>query len=273
MVTVRNAPEMPAMGLGTYRRRGAEGQAAIEAGIEIGYRHLDTAQDYDTEEQVGAAWQASGLKRDAFFITTKVATPNLGAGDVLPSVNQSLENLRTDQADLILIHWPAPNERVPLDVYVEQIGEVFTRGLARNIGVSNFTIAHIDAAQRILGEIPVLTNQVEVHPYLQNKKLVEHCHNVGVSITCYQPLARGDVASDPLLAEIGAAHDAGADQVALAYLMQRNLCVIPSSARKDRMQRNFDAQKITLTENDMERIARLDRGERHISPAWGPVWD
>lgn len=273
MVTVRNAPGMPIMGLGTYGRRGSDGQAAIETGISIGYRHLDTAQDYDTEAQVGAAWQASGLGRDAFFITTKVATTNLDSGKVLPSVERSLEILCIERADLVLIHWPSPDGRIPLEVYVEQIGEVFTRGLAKHIGVSNFTIAQIVASQRILGDIPIFTNQVEVHPYLQNRKLVDHCLKAGISITCYQPLAHGDVATDQVLSDIGTPLGAGADQVALAYLMQQGLCVIPSSARADRMQRNFDAQNFTLTDADMDRIAKLDRGERHIDPAWGPDWD
>ncbi|MCB1518805.1 MAG: aldo/keto reductase [Hyphomicrobiaceae bacterium] len=261
------------MGLGTYGRRGPEGQNAIETALEIGYRHLDTAQDYDTEAETGAALRASGLARDDVFVTTKVRTGNLGDGKVVPSVRQSQDMLGLDQIDLVLIHWPAPNNSIPLPVYVEQLAEVARLGLARHVGVSNFTIAMIDEARSILGDIPIFTNQVEVHPYLQNRKLVDHCLATGASITCYQPLAHGSVADDETLRDIGNRHGAGPDQVALAYLMQQDLCVIPSSANRERMQRNFDAQSIELDANDMDRIAGLERGWRRIDPGWGPDWD
>ncbi|MCB9992886.1 MAG: aldo/keto reductase [Hyphomicrobiaceae bacterium] len=261
------------MGLGTYGRRGREGQAAIEAGLEIGYRHLDTAQDYLTEEENGAALRASGLQRDEVFVTTKVRTGNLGPGKVVPSVRESLDTIGIDKLDLVLIHWPSPNGEIPLPVYVEQLAEVSALGLSRHVGVSNFTIALIDEARDILGDVPIYTNQVEVHPYLQNRKLVAHCHSLGISVTAYQPLAHGSVAEDAVLTEIGRAHGAGADQVSLAFLMQMGLSTIPSSARKERMVRNFVAQEITLTDTEMARIATLDRGWRRIDPAWGPDWD
>lgn len=267
------AGAMPLMGLGTYGRRGAEGQAAMETALEVGYRLLDTAQDYNTEEPCGAAFRASGLAREEVFFTTKVATGNLGAGKVVPSVHKSLETLGLDKLDLVLIHWPAPNGEIPLSVYVEQLAEVLDSGLTTHIGVSNFTIALIDEALDILGGRPLLTNQVEVHPYLQNVKLAEHCKAKGVSITCYMPIAKGRIGADPVMQEIAQAHGATPEQVSLAFLMQQDMAVIPSSANEGRMRQNFAATELTLTGEEMDRVRTLDRGMRLVDPEWGPDWD
>lgn len=264
---------MPLMGLGTYGRRGAEGQKAIEAAIQIGYRQLDTAQDYNTEDSVGGAMKASGLARDNFFVTTKVATGHLGDGKLLPSVDKSLKTLGIDQIDLLLIHWPAPNGDIPLKTYIDQISEAHERGLAKHIGVSNFTIALIDETLDLLDGRPLLTNQVEVHPFLQNRKLVEHCRARNVGITCYMPLAQGRIGADPVMQSIATAHDATPEQVSLAYLMQQDMAVIPSSANTTRLQQNFAASALSLTDADIEKIDGLDRGMRIINPDWGPDWD
>lgn len=273
MTSTRHASDMPLMGLGTYGRRGAEGQKALEAGLEIGYRLLDTAQDYGTEAQCGDALRASGLKRDDVFVTTKVRTGNLGPGLVVPSLEQSLETIGIDKLNLALIHWPSPNGEIAPHIYLEQIAEAHERGLARHIGVSNFTIALIDETRRVWGDMPIYTNQVEAHPFLQNRKLVDHCLANQVSITCYQPLAHGRVVDDPTICSIADEVGAGPDQVALAFLMQQGMAVIPSSARIDRMKRNFEALQIKLTDAHMQRMAGLDRGERNIDPEWGPHWD
>lgn len=264
---------MPLMGLGTYGRRGKEGQAAIESAIEIGYRHLDTAQDYNTEDSVGAAIKASGLPRAGFFVTTKVATGNLGAGKLIPSVEQSLETLGVDQIDLLLIHWPSPRGEVPLETYIAQIAEAHDKGLARHIGVSNFTIELIDKALGLLDGRPLLTNQVEVHPYLQNRKLVAHCRAKGVGITCYMPLAQGRIGADPVMQAIAKEHGATPEQVSLAYLMDQDMPVIPSSANTERLRQNFAALGVKLSREEKARIDELERGMRIINPEWSEEWD
>lgn len=264
---------IPPMGLGTWGRTGEDGAKAILAGIEIGYRHLDTAQSYDTEWSVGEAIRRSGLPRADFFVTTKVATGNLGHGTFLPSLEKSLETIGVDQVDLTLIHWPSPGDAVPFESYIEDLATAKKHGLTRLIGVSNFTIAHLRRAEAILGPGEIVNDQVEVQPFLQNRKLVDYCDGACISVTAYVPLAKGKVADDPVLNRIGGKHGALASQIALAWLLQRGLIVIPASASRERMQSNFDAQKIRLSDAEMAEIATLDRGDRIIAPANGPAWD
>ncbi len=264
---------IPMMGLGTYGRLGEEGTRAIATALEIGYRHIDTAQSYGSEPMVGAALRQSGLPREEVFVTTKVAQTKLDPAQFVPSVDESLDALGLEQIDLVLIHWPSPGDAVPFESYVEDLGKIQDQGKARLIGVSNFTIAHLQRAEEILGPSRLHTNQVEIQPWLQNRKLVDFCQSRGITPTAYVPLAKGKVADDPTLGEIAAAHGCEASQVALAWLMQRGIAVIPASSNEGRMRSNFEAQEVTLTEAEMDRIAALDAGDRIIAPADGPDWD
>jgi 2,5-diketo-D-gluconate reductase B len=264
---------MPLMGLGTFGRTGAEGRDAILAALEIGYRHIDTAQTYETEGECGEAFRLSGLKRSDIHFTTKISTENFGPGALVPSLRRSLDRLGLDQVDLTLLHWPSPRGKVPLEVYVEQIGEAQMLGLTRNIGVSNFPIALLDAAQELLGDIRIVNNQFECHPYLQNKSLVDHCRRTGVSVTCYLPIARGKLAGDPVLEPLARSKNCSVEQLALAYNMARGLSVIPASANPDRLKTNFAAQALELTEADMAIIGGVERGTRYIDFDWAPQWD
>lgn len=175
---------MPLFGLGTFGRTGPDGIEAILAALEIGYRHLDTAQTYDTENECGVALRRCGLTREEVFVTTKISTDNFARGALLPSLRQSLDRLQLDQVDLTLIHWPSPRGKVELAVYIEQIAEAQALGLTRMIGVSNFPIALLKQAQAILGDTKIVNNQFECHPYLQNDKLVNYCQNNNISVTC-----------------------------------------------------------------------------------------
>ncbi|WEJ59785.1 aldo/keto reductase [Devosia sp. FJ2-5-3] len=264
---------MPLMGLGTFGRTGAEGRDAILAALEIGYRHIDTAQTYETEGECGEAFRLSGLKRSDIHFTTKISTENFDPGALVPSLRRSLDRLGQDQVDLTLLHWPSPRGKVPLEVYVEQIGEAQMLGLTRNIGVSNFPIALLDAAQELLGDIRIVNNQFECHPYLQNKALVDHCRRTGVSVTCYLPIARGKLAGDPVLEPLAKSKNCSVEQLALAYNMARGLSVIPASANPDRLRTNFAAQALELTEADMAIIGGVERGTRYIDFDWAPQWD
>ena len=264
---------VPALGLGTYGRTGAEGRAALETAVEIGYRHLDTAQDYGTEANVGATVRESGLQRDAFFVTTKIATGNLGAGEVIPSLERSCAVSGLDAFDLTLIHWPSPHGAIGPSVYLPQLAEAQARGLTRLIGVSNFTIALIEEAIGILGPNVIATNQIELHPYLQNRKLADFCMANGIRVTCYQPIAMGRVGDDAGMREIAAAHNASPEQVALAFEMAKGYVVIPASGRRAHLETNFAARHLKLAAEEVSRIEKLDRGQRYIDPAWGPDWD
>jgi 2,5-diketo-D-gluconate reductase B len=261
------------MGFGTYGRTGEAGIAAMLVALETGYRHLDTAQDYGTEKEVGQALRRSDLPRSAVFVTTKVATGNLGPGALVASLRQSLDNLQVERLDLALIHWPSPHNAVPLPVYIEQLAEAHALGLTRLIGVSNFPIAMLEAAQAVLGDLPIANNQVELNPLMQNSKLANYCTQRGISVTCYLPIARGILGDVPVIADIAARHAATPEQVALAFEFAKGYIAIPTSGRAERIRSNYLATRLTLDAADIAAIEAVDRGQRVIDPAWGPDWD
>ena len=185
MITLNNGVQMPALGLGVYQSPPEETAEAVFTALEIGYRHIDTAQSYDTEENVARAIRESGVRREDVFITTKVATVNLARKTFLPSVEESLRRLAVDRIDLTLVHWPSPNDTVPFEHYVEDIAAVQERGYSRLIGVSNFPIALLKRAEALIGAGRIAADQVEVHPYLQNRALRAHCGEAGIAVTAY----------------------------------------------------------------------------------------
>ena len=269
----REGSEIPRLGFGTYGRWGDAGIEAMLVALETGYRHLDTAQSYDTEIEVGKAVSRSGLKRDEVFITTKVTTENYGIGQVVPSLEASRERLGVEQIDLTLLHWPSPNEKQPLGEYLGQLVEAQEAGITRLIGVSNFTIAHLKEAERLIGKGRIATDQVELHPFLQNRKLAGFCTETGILVTCYLPIAKATVNDDRTLADIAKRHGATIPQVVLAFELAKGYAAIPTSGNADRIRENFGALKLSLTPDDMTRIEGLDRNGRRTNPAWGPKWD
>ena len=264
---------IPQMGYGTWNRPGDEAYHGVVWALEAGCRHIDTAQGYNNEQEVARGIRSSGVPRSEIFLTTKVKPENFGPGQIMPSVRESLDKLETDKVDLLLLHWPAIKNQYPIGDYVGQFSEVFDAGMADHIGVSNFTKALLDEAIRLLGHRKITTNQVECHVYMQNRPIVDHCNRLGIPITAYSPLARGRVVGDPVLAEIGAAHGATGEQVALAFLMAKGMIVIPSSGKKERIVSNFEARKLTLSPDEVRRIEGLERGMRLVNGDWCPVWD
>jgi 2,5-diketo-D-gluconate reductase B len=262
---------IPRIGLGTFGLTGADGIAALASAIDLGYRHLDTAQTYGTEETVGEAIARSGLERKEFFVTTKVTASNFGR--LMQSIDDSLKIMRLDYVDLALIHWPAPHDDPPVGAYIRDLARVQDTGKARLIGVSNFTRRHIDEAITEIGEGRLATNQFEQHVFLQNLVLAAHCHDRDIAPTAYMPLAGGLVGRDPVLKTIAPKYGATESQVALAYLLALGSIVIPKSATPERQKINLAATGIVLDDTDMKMLADLERGERHIDPAWGPDWD
>lgn len=264
---------IPQLGLGTFGRTGDAGVEAMLKAIEIGYRHLDTAQTYDTERQVGEAMRRSGLPRGDFFVTTKVADFNLAKAKFMPSVERSLEEIGVDQVDLLLIHWPSHRDEVPFEDYMLALADAKARGHARLIGVSNFPIALLERTDGLLGKGAVATNQVEIHPYLQAPKLTGHARAEGLTLTAYQPLCKGEVGDDPVLTRLGRRHGVTSSAAALAFLMQDGHVVIPASSSEKHLRANFAARGVVLDESEIAEIRRLDRGRRRIDPVKSPRWD
>lgn len=265
---------IPPMGFGTFGRTGEAGIAALLVALETGYRHLDTAQSYGTEAECGAALRRSGLSRDEVFLTTKITGENLRRGRLIASLEKSRDTLGVDRLDLSLVHWPVgPAGRFDMAAYLPELVEAEARGITRRIGVSNFTIADLDEAERLIGGGRLATNQFERHPYLQNRRLVASCEARGIAVTCYLPLARGACAGDPVIEPIARRHGATAAQVALAFSLQQGHIVIPTSGRPERIRENYAARDLRLSEAEMAAIAASDRNGRQIDPAWAPAWD
>lgn len=265
--------DIPQMGYGTWNRPGDEAYDGVVWALEAGCRHIDTAQGYKNEQEVARGIKSSGVPRGDIFITTKVAPENYGPGVIMPSVRESLDKLQTEKVDLLLLHWPSINDKYPLEDYVGQFAEVFDAGLATRIGVSNFTKALLDRTIKLLGDRKIVTNQVECHVYMQNRPIADYCKELGIVVTAYAPLARGKIVGDPVLEEIGKAHGATGEQVALAFLMAEGHIVIPSSGKRERIVSNFEARQLQLTPAELERVAGLERGMRLVDHDWTPVWD
>ena len=270
---MRRVGEIPQMGYGTWQREGVACFRGVIDALEVGYRHIDTAEGYNNEEFVGTALVESGLKRDEVWITTKVAPESFGPGQVRPHVEASLEKLRLDQVDLLLLHYPSIGDEYAIEDYMAQFVAVCEAGLTRHLGVSNFTVPYIDKALALLGDRPIFTNQIELHPYLANRTIVDHCRAKGIGLTAYSPLARGRVMDDPVLIEIAEAHGATPAQVTLAWLMAEGYVVIPSAGSRARIAENFAAEELALTETELGRIAALDKGMRLVDGPWCPPWD
>jgi 2,5-diketo-D-gluconate reductase B len=266
--------QIPPMGFGTFGRTGGEGIEAILFALEMGYRHLDTAQSYGTEEECGEALRRSGLPRADVFITTKVTGDNCRRGKLIPSLERSRDHLDIDRIDLSLIHWPVgPGGRLDMPAYLEELVAAQEVGITRLIGVSNFTIADLAEAEKLIGPGRLATNQFERHPYLQNRKLVADCARRNIPVTCYLPLARGACAGDPVIEPIARSHGATVHQIALAYSLNQGHIVIPTSGKHDRIRENHAAQELHLSAAELAAIDALDRNGRQVDPVWSPKWD
>ncbi len=264
---------IPSFGLGTFRLQGQQVTDSVRMGLELGYRHIDTAQIYRNETEVGAAIAAGGVPRSELFVTTKVWIDELPGGKLIPSLKESLRRLQLEQLDLALIHWPAPRDKPAVAEYLPELLEAKRQGLTKLIGVSNFTIGHVEQAIAAVGAGEIATNQVELHPFLQNRKLAAFMKAQGIHLTAYMPLAYGKVMQDAVLKRIAAAHGATPAQVALAWLLQQGHAVIPSSTKRANLESNLAARGLKLSDADMAEIATLDRGERLANPDFAPKWD
>ncbi|WP_455921071.1 2,5-didehydrogluconate reductase DkgB [Pseudomonas putida] len=265
---------IPAFGLGTFRLKDQVVIDVVRNALALGYRAIDTAQIYGNEAEIGQAIEDSGVPRSDLFITTKIWVDHFAADKLVPSLRDSLAKLRTDHVDLTLIHWPSPKGAVAVSEFMTALAEAKALGLTRQIGVSNFTIDLMRQAIEVVGADQIATNQIELHPYLQNRKVAEFAQAQGIQITSYMTLAYGKVIDDPVIARIAERHQATTAQVVLAWAMQLGHAVIPSSTRRENLASNLKALDLRLNAADMAELAALERGERLTSPASiAPQWD
>ncbi len=261
---------VPRLGFGTFQLSGEEAYRSTLIALEAGYRHIDTAQGYANEAEVGRAIADSGLDRDEVFVTTKLKPSNAGAAAVRSSTGQSLDELGMDHVDLLLLHWPAEHV-APLPETLEAMTRLREDGLTRQIGVSNFPSRML---ARAFEHAPIVTDQVEHHPFLGVEPIEEVLRGRGAFLTAYSPLARGEVAEDPTLRDIAAEHGVTPAQVTLRWMLQRpGVVAIPKSGTPERIRSNAEVFGFELDDAQMARVDRLERGHRLIDPDGGPDWD
>lgn len=260
--TLNNDLQIPQLGYGVWKVPNEEATVAVEKALETGYRLIDTAKVYGNEEGVGKAIATSNVAREDLFITTKVWNADHGYENTLKAFDRSLEKLGLDDVDLYLIHWPTPK----YDQYVETykaLEQLYKDGRTKSIGVCNFDIEHLE---RIMDECDIVpaVNQVECHPYLQQKELKEFCKKHGIILEAYSPLMNGTkVLEDPVIKKLAEVHSKTPAQIILRWHLQSDVIVIPKTVTPSRMKENLDVLGFELSREDMEKIDSLDRGERH----------
>ena len=260
---------VPKLGFGTWEILGRDCEEAVADALEIGYRHLDTAQAYDNEAEVGKALAASNIPREELWLTTKLWRSEFAPDKVRASTEGSLERLQVSCIDLLLLHWP--NDAVPLEETLGALASLREEGLVKHYGVSNFPAGMLREALKVA---PVFADQVEFHPYLGQDALVELAAERDFMVTAYSPLARGKVPQDETLRAIGEAHGKTAGQVALRWLLdQPNVATIPKASSHDRRVENFEVFDFELSDEDRAKIDALPKDERVINPRWAPDWD
>jgi len=260
---------IPRIGFGTWRLSGRDCEEAVADALAAGYRHLDTASMYGNESDVGRGLRASGVDRSEVFLATKVWPDDLAPDRVRASLERSLRALDTDYVDLFLIHWPNP--RIPLPETLDAMTALRDEGRTREIGVSNFTSPQFREA---LDLAPVIVNQVEYHVYLDQSALLEVCRERDVELTAYRPLGKGQVTSDPVIAEIAASHGATPAQVALAWLVdQEGVSAVPKASSPERRRENLGALRLELSADERAAIDALPKERRFVETQWSPDWD
>ena len=263
---------IPLLGLGTWDLRGRVCTEMVQAALDLGYRHIDTAEMYDNERAVGEGLRASGVKREDVFLTTKIWPAHFSASDLPRAAAECLARLGVTTVDLLLLHWPNP--QIPLPETIGALCKVKRDGLARHIGISNFNVALIEAAWKATTE-PLVCDQVECHPYLDQSKVLAAGRKHGMAMTAYSPIAQGKAGGDKVLARIGAAHKKTAAQVSLRFLVQQNIVVIPRTSKAKRLAENAAIFDFSLSDGEMADITALSHAGRRLIPAgFGrPDWD
>lgn len=264
--------KVPALGFGTYQLQGKATATLVAYALESGYRHIDTAQIYANEEFVGEGIGLSGVPRQDIFLTTKIWIDNFESKRLIPSVINSLEKLKTNYVDLLLLHWPSTT--VPLAETIAALNEAYEKNYARYIGISNFNIAQMKEANK-LSKSAIRFNQIEYHPYLTQDKLVRNANELGIRIMSHSSMAQGEIIKEPTINFIAQKYNKDATQIILRWLYQLGIASLSRSSQKNRIQSNADIFDFYLEEADMEQIKTLGvNSRRFINPAGlAPAWD
>jgi diketogulonate reductase-like aldo/keto reductase len=258
---------VPSVGFGTYKLTGNACLKAVDEALQIGYRHIDTAQFYNNEDEVGLAIKNSGISRGNIFITIKVFPTDFNR--IIKATEESLRKLKMDYVDLLLLHWPSDDETNK--IAIDGLNDALNKGYAKNIGVSNFNIEKLSMA---LEHAPVVCNQVEYHPYISQEKLLAYMKAHGLFLTAYSPLAKGRVIHEGILLEMAAKHNKTVSQVVLRWLLQQgDISVIPKASSVERIKENLNVFDFSLPDKDMEMISGLRDGHRITNSVWSPNWD
>jgi 2,5-diketo-D-gluconate reductase B len=266
--SVPSAAEMPMLGLGTWENEDHDQCAeSVKTALEMGYRHIDTAQAYRNEDAVGEGIAAADVDREDIFLATKVWISNLSHDEVLDSTRDSLDQLGVDYVDLLYVHWPA-GEYDP-EGTLSAFDGLYDEGTIRNIGVSNFEPAHLDEAQERL-DAPVFANQIEIHPFLQQAELREYAADNDIELVAYSPLARGEVMDDPTLGEIADKHGVSEAQVSLAWLREKGVTAIPKATGEAHIRDNLESVALELDEEDVAAIDDIETVDRQVHPDFAP---
>lgn len=265
------AMKMPLLGYGTFPLRGSEARTCVGMALDQGFRHLDTAQMYQNEAEVGIALKESGIERDQVFLTTKVHPDNYDANGFADSVERSLVALEIKDVDLLLLHWPHPN--LDMAGVLERLVEAKEAGHARSIGVSNFGPDDLSRAQELTGG-QIVCNQIELHPFVDQQATIQKASELDIKLTAYCPVARGKVSDDPTLNTIGRKYGKTPAQIALAWMMQNDIAVIPMTRTKAHAMANLESREINLTDQDIQTINDIGRLDgKLINPAGlTPIW-
>ncbi|WP_244815931.1 aldo/keto reductase [Caballeronia sp. Lep1P3] len=262
---------IPSFGLGTFRVDAEKTANAVESALQLGYRHIDTAQFYNNEAAVGKGVRDSGIARDDIWVT-KVWWDRLARDKLIASLKDSHAKLDIGTIDLALVHWPSPDGAVPIAETLAAMQEAQKLGLIRHYGVSNFTARLLEEALEAPGGREIVTNQIEVSPFLANRALVDATQRLGVKVTAYMPLGEGRAHNDPTIKAIAAKHGATPAQVTFAWLLSRGIVVLSASTNAQHQQSNWDAQKLKLDADDIAKIDTLDEGKRNANPSFAPKW-
>jgi diketogulonate reductase-like aldo/keto reductase len=266
-----NEIAIPKLGFGTWMLNGKECEESVKHALEVGYRHIDTAQIYENEAEVGNALRESKVDRKDIFLTTKIWNENIEEDNIKKSFEESLEKLQTDYVDLLLLHWPVAIDNLERNLNI--LKNLNDEGKVKLVGVSNYTRDQLSEAKGFCED--VACNQVEYHPYLPQNKIIDFAKKNNIFVTAYSPLARGEVARDLTISEIAKNHGKNNFQIALKWLItQENVLAIPKSATNEHIKSNFDIFDFELSKEDMQKITSLtDRNKRLIDPEFAPEWD
>ena len=269
--TSENKTKVPKLGFGTWLIKGTQCVKAVQNALDIGYRHIDTAQIYDNEAEVGEAIANSGIDRDKIFLVTKVWRDSLSTKEVIRSTEESLRKLKTDYVNLLLIHWPDP--RVPLQETLLAMQKLLEQKKTKWIGISNFPVELLEISKQTAPEL--ICNQVEYHPFLDQRPLLKAMGKHNMFLTAYSPLARNKIFKNKTLQAMGEKYSKTAGQLVLRWLIeQKNVVAIPKAAKQKHAQSNFDIFDFQLQEPDRLILGSMhSQNQRLVNPAWAPVWD